>query len=66
MESASISAAYGFHSAGVVKDDGTGPGLRMFVLWIFRGPKEVFILGSMLAYDAQESRDDYGPCKQGT
>ena len=44
-----ISAAYGFHSAGVVKHDGASPSLRIFTLGVFGGPQKFLILVSVSA-----------------
>ena len=39
-----ISAAYGLHSARVVQDYGSSPGLRVLATGVLCGPEELFIL----------------------
>ena len=46
-DSGKISAAYGFHAAREVKHDGASPGLRVFAAGVFRGPKELLVLGGV-------------------
>ena len=51
-----IDATYGFHSAGVVEHDGTSPGLCIFALRVFCGPKEIFVLRLAVCQFAQALR----------